>query len=143
MAVQRVIPEGAFPPVRSRNGSALRQRPMPAPRSETSVAEEIELLPNDYQRALFCRKHAEEYRRRWFAGRQREIAYVFGRADARDPRFTRMTQAELQMTGQWRWAHSADAQYLFTLESTFTGWAQMYLSFAEMEVLSRHAAPPP
>jgi hypothetical protein len=53
MAVQRVIPEGAFPPVRSRNGSALRQRPMPAPRSETSVAEEIELLPNDYQRALF------------------------------------------------------------------------------------------
>ena len=142
MAVQRVIPEDAFPPVRSRNGSALRQRPMPAPRREASIADEIELLPDDYQRALYCRRHAETYRRRWFAGRQREIDYVLGRADARDPRFRRMTPAELLITAQWRWSQSADAQYLFTLESTFSGWAQMYLSFAEMEVLSRHAAPP-
>jgi len=115
---------------------------MPAPRREASIAEEIELLPDDYQRALYCRRHAEAYRRRWFAGRQREIDYVLGRAHARDPRFRTMTPAQLLITAQWRWSQSADAQYLFTLESTFSGWAQMYLSFAEMEVLSRHAAPP-
>ena len=126
MAVQRVIPDTVPPMPRAR--SAVRPRPAPA--REMSVAEQIDHLPDDYHRAMFCREHAEDYRRQWFAGREREIAYVLARAEARDPRFRRMTRAQLVMTAQWRWSQSAAAQLLWTLESTFSGWAKMYLSFA-------------
>jgi len=116
---------------------------VPAARQEPSIAEQIDLLPDDFQRAMFCREHAEDYRRRWFAGRQREIAYVLSRAAANDSRFRNMTRAELMMTAQWRWSQSADGQLLWTLESTFTGWAKMYLSFAELAMLGSHGTPPP
>jgi hypothetical protein len=128
MAVQRVIPDTA--PQVTRTRSAVRPPPAPAPRREASIAEQIDHLPDDYQRAMFCREQAEDYRRQWFAGREREIAYVQARAEARDPRFRRMTPEQLLRTAQWRWSQSARAQLLWTLESTFSGWAKMYLSFA-------------
>lgn len=107
-----------------------------------TVVERIELLPNDHQRALFCRMQAEGLRRKWFAGRQREALYVMARADGGDPRFKRMTQAQLEMTARWRWSQSSRGQYLMKLEKMFTSWAQMYLSFAEVEVLTQQGVPP-
>jgi hypothetical protein len=113
-----------------------------APRAETSVAEQIEHLANNYQRAVFCREHAEESRHQWFVGRQREITYVMARAGVGDPRFKRMTHSQLQMTGAWRWSQSSQGQYLSKLEAKFTEWAHMYLSFAEVEALNEHGVPP-
>jgi hypothetical protein len=115
---------------------------VPAPKGETTVAEQIEHLANNYQRAVFCREHAEDSRHQWFAGRQREIAYVTARADANDPRFKNMTHAQLQMTGAWRWSQSSQGQYLNRLETKFTEWAHLYLSFAEVEALNERSLPP-
>jgi hypothetical protein len=111
------------------------------PRGRTSIAEHIEHLANDFERAVFCREQAEGFRRRWFAGRQREIDYVTARAGAGDRRFKNMTPAQLDVTARLRWSQSANAQYLMELENVLTNWAQMYLSFAEVEVLNHHGAP--
>ncbi len=138
MAVQRVIPDQAAP-VTTRHRAAVRQRPALAPGVQRSIAEQMALLPSDYSRAVFCREQAETFRNQWFAGQDREIAYVRERACAGDPRFRRMTPAQLLVTGRWRWSGSADAQYLFVLENAFTGWARMYLAFAQVELLSRRA----
>ncbi len=61
-------------------------------------------------------------------------------AAAGDPRFRKMTDAQLQVTARWRWSQSAEGQYLKGLEEKFTAWAHMYLSFAEMQVL-HHGLP--
>jgi hypothetical protein len=103
--------------------------------------QEIDDLADDYQRALFCRKQAESYRRHWFAGREREIAYVMERAYAGDARFRRMTVAQLEKTARWRWSQSAYAQYFSRLEKTYSEWAHMYLAFAEVQVLNRGEKP--
>jgi hypothetical protein len=142
MAVQRIAPAGTTPAVEYRDRPAIRQRPVPVPRSKTSIAEHIEQLANDYQRAVFCREQAEGSRRRWFAGSQRELAYVMARAGAGDPRFRDMTPPQVEMTARWRWSQSSPGQYLMEMEKMFTNWAQMYLSFAEVEALNRHSVPP-
>jgi hypothetical protein len=138
MVVQGVPQAGTYSPVDHLDRPTLRQRRTPTLRGEITVAEQIEHVATDYQRAVFCREHAEHSRRRWFAGRQREIAYVMGRAEGGDPRFRNMSRAQLQMTGAWRWSQSSQGQYLRKLEATFTDWAQMYLSFAEVEALNGH-----
>jgi hypothetical protein len=141
MTVQKVSKAGATSPVQHHNRPGLRQQPVPAPNKAT-VAEQIEHLANNYQRAVFCREHAEDSRLQWFAGRQREIAYVTARAAAGDPRFRNMTHSQLLMTGAWRWSQSSRGQYLSRLETKFTEWAHMYLSFAEVEALNDHGVPP-
>ena len=141
MAVQRVIPDQAVSSVPTRRPAAVRPRPMSAVRVQRSIAEQIALQPNDYRRAMFCREQAEDFRNRWFAGQDREIAYIRDRAFAGDPRFRGMTPAEQVVTGRWRWTGSADAQYLAMLENVFTGWARMYLAFAQVELLSRRGEP--
>ncbi len=141
MAVQRVAPAGTTSPVQYGYRPALSQPPVPARQGEMTLAQEIENLPSDFQRAMFCREQAEAARRRWFAGRQREIEHLVDRAAARDPRFKNMTEAQLQVTARWRWSQSAQGQYLMGMESKFTAWAHMYLSFAEMEVLDHHGLP--
>ena len=142
MAVQRVAPAGTSAAVEYRDRPAIRQRTVPVPRGRTSIAEHIEHLANDYQRALFCRQQAEGSRRRWFAGSQRELAYLMDRAGAGDPRFRDMTPAQLEMTARWRWSQSSQGQYFMEMETMFTNWAQMYLSFAEVEALNRHGRRP-
>ena len=142
MTVQKVSTAGATSPVQYQSRPGLRQQPVPVPKGETTVAEQIEHLATNFQRAVFCREHAEDSRHQWFAGRQREIAYVVARADAGDPRFKNMTRAQMQMTGAWRWSQSSQGQYLSRLETKFTEWAHMYLSFAEVEALNEHGAPP-
>ena len=142
MAEQRVTRTRTTSPVGHRDPPALRQQPAPVPRGGASVAARIEHLANDYQRAMFCRELAEGSRRQWFVGGQREVAYVIARADAGDGRFKKMTQAQLEMTARWRWSQSSRGQYLTRLESKFTTWAQMYLSFAEVEMLNQHGVPP-
>ncbi len=141
MAVQRVTQTEMTSPVEYRYRPALRRPPVPVPRGGTTVAEQIARLADDYQRALFCRKRAEGARRQWFAGSQREIGYVMARADAGDPRFKKMTYGQLEMIGRWRWSQSSRGQYLMNVDEKFTQWAQMYLSFAEMEVLNHHGVP--
>jgi hypothetical protein len=142
MAVQRVAPAGRTAAVEYRDRPAIRRQPVPAARGKTSIAEHIEQLANDYQRAVFCRQQAEGSRRRWFAGSQQELAYVVARAGAGDPRFRDMTSAQLETTARWRWSQSSPGQYLMEMENMFTNWAQMYLSFAEVEALNRHGVPP-
>ena len=141
MTVHKVT-AGATSPIQYRNGPALQRQRVPAPRGETTLAEQIQHLANNFQRAEFCREHAEDSRRQYFVGRQREIAYVMARADAGDPRFKNMTRAQLQMTGAWRWSQSSQGQYLSKLETRFTDWAHMYLSFAEVEALNEQGVPP-
>jgi hypothetical protein len=143
MAVQRVIPDRAASPVTMRPQAAVRQRPAAAPRVQRSIAEQMELLADDYRRAVFCREQAENFRNQWFAGQDREIAYVRDRAYAGDPRFRSMTPAQLVVTGRWRWNGSADARYLSALENAFTGWAQLYLAFAQVDLLNQCGAPQP
>jgi hypothetical protein len=136
MAVQRVAPAETAA-VEYRDRPAIRKQRVPVPRRKTSIAEHIEHLANDYQRAVFCREQAEGSRRRWFAGSQREFAYLTARADAGDPRFRDMTPAQLEITARLRWSQSSTGQYLMEMEKMFTNWAQMYLSFAEVEALNR------
>ena len=143
MAVQRVIPDWAASPVTTRPQAAVRQRSTAAARVQRSIAEHMASLADDYQRAMFCREQAENFRNQWFAGQDREIAYVRNRALAGDPRFRAMTPAQLVVTGRWRWNGSADARYLSALENAFTGWAQMYLAFAQVELLNQRLAPQP
>lgn len=144
MTVQKASKVRATSPVQYQSRPGLRQQPVPvpAPRGEATIAEQIEHLATDFQRAVFCREHAEDSRHQWFAGRRREIAYVMARADAGDPRFRNMTHAQLQMTGAWRWSQSSQGRYLNRLEKKFTEWTHMYLSFAEVEALNEHGAPP-
>ena len=142
MTVQKVPTARATSPIQHRNRPGLQQQPVPAPRGEPTLAEQIQQLANNYQRAEFCREHAEDSRHQYFVGRQREIAYVMARADAGDPRFKNMTHTQLQMTGSWRWSQSSLGQYLSNLETKFTNWAHMYLSFAEVEALNGHGVPP-
>ena len=141
MTVQKFPKARVSSPVQYPTRPGLRQRPVPAPKGEPTLAEQIEHLANDYQRALFCREHAEDSRHQWFAGRQREIAYVMARANAGDPRFKNMTHAQLQMTGAWRWSQSSQGQYLGSLETKFSEWAHTYLSFAEIEALNERSMP--
>ena len=138
MVVQKVSPAGTYSPVHYGGRPAVRQQPAPTPRGETTIAEQIDHLASDHQRAVFCREQAERSRRQWFAGCQREIAYVMARADHGDPRFKNLSRAQLEMTGRWRWSESSRGQYLSWLETRFTDWAQMYLSFAEVEALNAH-----
>ncbi len=142
MAVQRVAPTENTSPVQFGYRPAVSRPPVAARRPELTIAEQIDHLPDDYRRALFCRAHAEAARHRYFAGRQQEIARVVELAAAGDPRFRAMTPAQLQVTARWRWSRSAEGQYLASLEGKFTGWAHLYLSFAEMEFLNRHGLPP-
>ena len=142
MAVQRVAPARTTSPAHVGYRPAVSHPPVPARRREMTVAQQIDQLPDDYHRALFCREQAEAARHRYFAGRQQEIARVVELAAAGDPRFRAMTPAQLQVTARWRWSRSAEGQYLASLEGKFTGWAHLYLSFAEMEFLNRHGLPP-
>jgi hypothetical protein len=142
MAVQRVAPASENSPPGYQYPPAARQQSVAVPRREMTVAEQLEDFADDYQRAMFCRKEAERARRQWFAGRQREIAHVVAMARAGDPRFRTMSSAQVEMTARWRWSQSAKGQYLMNLESKFTGWAEMYLSFAEVEVLNQRRVPP-
>src|SRR5689334_1033728 len=136
MVVQRESHAGAYSSVQYWDRLALRQHSAPTLTDEATVAEQIEHLASDYERAVFCREQAERYRRQWFAGSQKAISYVMARANAGDPRFKNMSDLALQITGRWRWSHSSQGQYLSKLETTFTGWAQLYLFFAEVEALS-------
>jgi hypothetical protein len=142
MAIQWATATGTTSPIEYRYPPSAGRQQVQVPRARTTVAQQIEDLPNDYRRAVFCREHAEGFRRQWFAGMSRETAYVVQRADGGDPRFRAMTPGQLEMTARWRWSQSARARYFMELESVFTGWAQMYLSFAEVEVLSRYDGPP-
>jgi hypothetical protein len=100
-------------------------------------AEEIDRLPNDYQRALFCRRQSEFYRRGWFAGCAREVARLRRLAEDRDPRFRDMTTAQLEITARWRWSQSAKGNLCTQLEHIYAEWTHMYLAFAELEALHR------
>jgi hypothetical protein len=100
MAIQWTTPAETTSPVEYRYQPSLRQQPVPVPRGGTTVAEQIGHLANDYQRAVFCREHAETFRRLWFAGKQRELDYVIDRADEGDPRFKNMTYAQLETTAR-------------------------------------------
>jgi hypothetical protein len=142
MAMQRTTGAGTNAPVEPRYRPSLRARAVPVPRHEATVAEQIEHLPDDHQRAVFCRGQAEAFRRQWFAGMQREMAYVMTRADDGDPRFRNMTYAQLEMTARWRWSQSSRGQHLMQLEGVFTNWARMYLSFAGADRWVSRTGPP-
>jgi hypothetical protein len=94
-------------------------------------------LADDYERAMYCRTMAEQFRRRWFAGRAREIAYVAERADRGDRRYRRLTAAQIDMVGRLRWSESGLAQVLARREERYVGWMQMYLAFAQYQRTSR------
>ena len=139
MAAEKIVPAGMAFAVQQGNHPALR--PVPAVQRYTMLAEQIERLANDYQRAVFCRHQAEVIRRRWFAGWREEIAHLQARAAAGDPRFKNMTYYQLDVTARWRWSQSANGEQLMKLEQMFTAWAGMYLSSAQLEVLN-HRLPP-
>jgi len=141
MTVPKVAAAPTAPPIDTSQSPALpHQRHVLPPTGGLTPAEQLELLPDDYHRALFCRHHAEAYRREYFAGRDREVAYVTELAQAGDPRFKGMRPFDLEITGKWRWTKSARGLHLKRLERRYTAWASMYLAFAEVQVL--HQARP-
>jgi hypothetical protein len=105
-------------------------------------AQVIDRIAGDYERAVYCRTQVEEYRRRWFAGRAREIAYVAERANAGDPRFRRLTPGQIDLIGRLRWSESGLGQKLAGLEERYTRWMRMYLAFAEYQVPIKHIIVP-
>lgn len=107
------------------------------------TAEEIDALPDDYHRALYCRTQAEHYRHQWFAGRQQEIDHVKARADGGDARFEYMTDKQLEVTGRLRWSASTQAKRLGGLEDRYSAWALMYLAFAEFQLREKFASSMP
>ncbi len=108
-----------------------------------TAAEEIDDLPDDYRRALFCRTQAEVFRHQWFAGRQAEIDHVRRRAYAHDARFVAMTDHQLELIGKMRWSQSARAKRLGGLEERYSAWALMYLAFAEFRLRAAYASATP
>jgi hypothetical protein len=138
MKTQRVPPAPAVPIRQVQSQPAPRQQHTLVPPRELTPPQELDDLTNDYQRALFCRRQAEAYRRKWLAGREREMAYLLERVYADDARFRGMTSAELEITARWRWSHSAHGHHFMNLEQKYSEWAHLYLAFAELETLNRH-----
>jgi hypothetical protein len=114
-----------------------------SPTGERTAAEEIDALPDDYHRALYCRTQAEHYRHEWFAGRQQEIDHVRARAYGGDARFGHMTEKQLELTGRLRWSGSAQAKRLGGLEERYSAWALMYLAFADFQLREKFASSMP
>ena len=111
--------------------------------SGRTAAEEIDDLPDDYHRALFCRTQAELFRHQWFAGRQQEIDHVRERAHAHDARFANLTEHQLELIGKMRWSQSAQSKRLGGLEERYSAWALMYLAFAEFQLRAAYASATP
>ncbi|MFI7547887.1 hypothetical protein [Actinoplanes sp. NPDC049599] len=92
-------------------------------------------VPPDYrhcdvpwnERALSCLRKADDCRRRWDEGLDREIWRVKTLAAARDPRYRNMTSAELRATARWRWRLSAAGQALRKSEQNSRARAEQYL----------------
>jgi hypothetical protein len=108
-----------------------------------TAAEEIDDLPDDYHRALFCRAQAELFRHQWFAGRQQEIDHVRQRAYAHDARFATLTEYQLELIAKMRWSQSAQSKRLSSLEERYSAWAMMYLAFAEFRLRAAYASATP
>jgi hypothetical protein len=114
-----------------------------SPTGRRTAAQEIDDLPDDYSRALYCRAQAEHYRHQWFAGREREIDHVRTRAYDGDARFAHMTDTQLELTGRLRWSGSTQAKRLGGLEDRYSAWALMYLAFAEFQLRQKFASSMP
>ncbi|GIJ49274.1 hypothetical protein Val02_61600 [Virgisporangium aliadipatigenens] len=98
-----------------------------------TAARRADAASHDYELARTYRRQAEEFRAAWLAGRAREIAYVIQRACAGDPRFSRMSEHELQATGRMRWSKSGHARKLAGLEEEYSRLAKIHLEFAEQQ----------
>lgn len=109
-----------------------------ATRRAATPVDVIDRLADDYERAMYCRAQAENYRRRWFEGRANEIAYVQERKDAGDHRFRRLTPGQVNLIGRLRWSESGLGRALAGREERYTRWMRMYLAFAEYQVPIKH-----
>jgi hypothetical protein len=114
-----------------------------SPTGARTAAEEIDALPDDYRRALYCRTQAEHYRHQWFDGRQQEIDRVKERAYRGDARFEHMSDKQLELTGRLRWSGSTQAKRLGGLEERYSAWALMYLAFADFQQREKFASTMP
>ncbi|MFD0522037.1 hypothetical protein [Paractinoplanes durhamensis] len=86
--------------------------------------------------ALACLAEAEDCRNKWQAGAESETRRVLARAAGGDPRYAKMTTAELRTTGLWRWRLSTSAIQLQKAEEKQRERARVYLDFAEFRRLS-------
>jgi hypothetical protein len=81
--------------------------------------------------ASACLRRAEDCRRKWRDGAATETARVFARAKQGDPRYRKMTDSELRITGQWRWRLSTSAIQLARSEEKQRERARLYLEFGD------------
>jgi hypothetical protein len=91
--------------------------------------------------ALACLTGAEDCRARWQAGADREVERVRARAAGGDPRYKKMTPAQLETTGVWRWRLSTSAIHLRKSEEKQRERARAYLHFAEFRRMSSEQLP--
>jgi hypothetical protein len=75
--------------------------------------------------------NAERARERWQAGLARETERVRSLAAAKDPRYRKMTDRELEMTALWRWRPTGQAQSLRRSEERNERQAHTYLDFVK------------
>ena len=140
MTAQRINPALRTSPADAGRQPLARRLHALSPAAGMTPAEELDNLPDDYHRALYCRNQAEIYRHQWFAGRQREINHVRERAHVGDARFDHMNDGQLELTGKLRWSQSTQSKRLSGLEEKFSDWALMYLAFAEFQLRERYAS---
>ncbi|MBM2616294.1 hypothetical protein JIG36_12075 [Actinoplanes sp. LDG1-06] len=87
---------------------------------------------------------AERAQARWQAGLDRELRRVRVLAGAKDPRYRRMTDRDLEKTALWRWRLTGEAQSLRRSQEKNERQAQSYLAFMRYRRASRsvRATPP-
>jgi hypothetical protein len=86
--------------------------------------------------AVACLAEAEDCRAKWRAGADSETRRVLARAAKGDPRYRKMTPAQLKTTGLWRWRLSTSAVQLRKAEDKQRERARAYLGFSEFRRLS-------
>ncbi len=143
MTAQRINTAPRTSPVGFGHQPLSRRTHTLSPTGARTAAEEIDALPDDYRRALYCRTQAEHYRHQWFDGRQQEIDRVKERAYRGDARFEHMSDKQLELTGRLRWSGSTQAKRLGGLEERYSAWALMYLAFADFQQREKFASTMP
>jgi hypothetical protein len=103
---------------------------------ELTSAEKIQLLPNDLQRAQYCRAMAEKKRVLWFDA-QRE----FVRQALEDPTLQKLTEEQRVQTGEDRWSKDVRSKALISAEQMYWGWMSGYLAWAQYNLPVNHPGP--
>ncbi|GLY08717.1 hypothetical protein Acsp01_90960 [Actinoplanes sp. NBRC 101535] len=80
------------------------------------------------ERVRTCVRKAEDNRRRWQTGLNRETDRVRALAAAHDPRYRAMTPAQLDHTALWRWRLTGAAQALRHSEREARDQADRFVS---------------